>query len=264
MKLSVKFGALGIELFVRSLRSTLDYKLAHYDPSNDPVQPEFKGRCIFVFWHEYLFFPMVVYGPYKCTTLISRHRDGDWGARAAQHMRLGTVRGSTTRGSAAALRELKRQSKDRHICITPDGPKGPRRTLAAGAVYLASRLQLPLVPAAFGYDRPLRMPSWDRFAVPRPFSRVRGIFGPRLEVPEHADRGQLEVYRQRAEDILNRLTLEAEAWAEAGTRKINERPIPQARHTRFRRVDTAVTDLHAPYVSQELLKQHTSADRYHE
>ena len=55
-----------------------------------------------------------------------------------------------------------------NLTITPDGPRGPRRQLAQGPVYLASKLGMPIVAMGFGYDRPWRFNSWDRFAIPRP------------------------------------------------------------------------------------------------
>ena len=60
------------------------------------------------------------------------------------------VRGSTYRGGAAALAELARKGRDMHIAITPDGPRGPRRQLAQGPIFLASRLGLPIVALGFG------------------------------------------------------------------------------------------------------------------
>jgi hypothetical protein len=121
-----------------------------------------------------------------------------------------------------------------NLTITPDGPRGPRRKLAQGPIYLASKLGLPLVAMGFGYDRPWRTRSWDRFALPRSFSRARAVASPAINLPSDLDRDGVEYYRQRVEHLLNRLTVEAEAWAEAGTRKVNEvelrrEPSPHAR-----------------------------------
>jgi hypothetical protein len=77
----------------------------------------------------------------------------------------------------------------------------------------------------FGYDRPWRTNSWDRFAMPRMFSRARAVVGPPMMVPADLDRVGLETCRLRTERLLNCLTAEAEAWAEAGTRKAGEVPI---------------------------------------
>jgi hypothetical protein len=94
--------------------------------------------------------------------------------------------------------------------------------LAQGPIYLASKLQLPLVVMGFGYDRPWRANSWDQFAVPRPYSRARAVIGPPLTLPADLDRDGLETCRVRVERLLNCFTEEAEAWAMAGSRKAGE------------------------------------------
>jgi hypothetical protein len=86
-------------------------------------------------------------------------------------------------------------------------------------------LGLPLVLLGMGYDRPWRMRTWDRFAIPRLGSRSRGVLSPAINIPPHLDRAGLEHYRLQIERLLNRLTLEAEAWAESGTIKIGEQPV---------------------------------------
>jgi hypothetical protein len=97
--------------------------------------------------------------------------------------------------------------------------------LAQGPIYLASKLGLPIVAMGFGYDRPWRMGTWDHHAVPRPFSRARAVISPAIHVPAKLDRNGLEHYRLQVERLMNRLTLEAEAWAESGTRKKEEVPL---------------------------------------
>src|SRR5205814_10593948 len=77
----------------------------------------------------------------------------------------------------------------------------------------------------FGYDRPWRLRTWDRHAIPRPLSRARAVISPAIYVPSDLDRGGIESYRVQVERVLNRLTLEAEAWAESGTRKVEEVPL---------------------------------------
>jgi lysophospholipid acyltransferase (LPLAT)-like uncharacterized protein len=154
--------------------------------------------------------------------LLSQHRDAEILARVAYHLGFDCVRGSTYRGGARAIWELFDRSKRQHLTITPDGPRGPRRQMAPGPVFLASRLQLPLVLMGFGYDRPWRAKSWDRFAIPRPYSRARAVIGPPLMIPRDLNRSQIEQCRRRVEHLLNCFTSEAEAWAAAGSRKAGE------------------------------------------
>ena len=224
-KITTKFGGLAAATFVRHWMGTLDYQVAMYDSTVDPVQHNFAGPVIAVFWHENLLFPFYLQGHTQSAILTSQHRDADWLSEAAGHLGFRTVRGSTFRGGGRALLEMVRGWSNYNFGIASDGPRGPRRKMAQGPIYLSSKLGIPLVPYGIGYDRPWRIRSWDRFALPRPYSRARLVAGPRLQIPPELDRGGLEHYRQRAEDVLNRLTLEAEAWAEAGSRKVNQRGI---------------------------------------
>ena len=128
-----------------------------------------------------------------------------------------------TRGGVAALLRIL-NNRVPNLAITPDGPRGPRRNMAPGAVYLASRLGIPVVPVGLGYARPWRVRnSWDQFAIPRPYSRARAIFGPRVVVPDGLSRDRLDGYSRRIEAILNRLTETAEQWAGSGCRMAHQR-----------------------------------------
>ena len=222
--LLVKLGGLLGATAIRSWMSTLDYRVAYYDPTVDPVHPGYHGQKIYIFWHEYILFPLVMRGHCNLAMLLSRHGDAEILSRTAYHLGFDCVRGSTRRGGVAALRALFAKSRHMNLTITPDGPKGPRRVLAPGPVFLASKLGLPLVLLGLGYDRPWRVNSWDRFALPRPGSRARAVVSPALDLPRDLDREGLEHYRLEVERLLNRLTLEAEAWAEAGSHKLYEEP----------------------------------------
>jgi len=220
--LLARLGGLLAATAIRSWMRTLDYKVAFYDPALDPASAECRGQKIYIFWHEYILFPISLRGHCHLTMLLSRHRDAEILSRVAYHLGFEFVRGSTNRGGVAALRRLLAESRRRHLAVTPDGPRGPRRRLAPGAVFVASKLGLPLVLLGFGYDRPWRVNSWDRFAIPRPFCRARAVISPNIYVPPGLDRAGLEHFREKIEQLLNRLTAEAEAWAASGTRKLGQ------------------------------------------
>lgn len=204
---------------VRRWMGTLEYRAQLYTPEVDPADPSCSGQKIFLFWHEYILFPLSLRGHCNLAMLLSRHSDAEILSYVARHLGFACVRGSTNRGGVAALRELLRKSQSMHLAITPDGPRGPRRVLSQGPIFLASRLGIPLVLMGMGYHRPWRFGSWDRFALPRPYSRGRAILSPELFLPPKLDRDGIEHYRQQVERMLNRLTEEAEAWAESGTRR---------------------------------------------
>jgi lysophospholipid acyltransferase (LPLAT)-like uncharacterized protein len=207
-----KVGGLCAATCVRAWMSTISYRAAVYDRTIDPVLPEFDGPVIAVFWHEYLLLPFYLRGHSNTAILTSRHRDADWLSQAAGHLGFEIIRGSSSRGGGQALLELLRAG-DKNVGIACDGPRGPRRQMAQGPIFLSSKLQIPLIAYAVGYDRPKRMKSWDGFAIPRPFSRACWIVGPRMQIPPNLSRARVEHYRVEVERVLNRLTLEAETRA---------------------------------------------------
>jgi lysophospholipid acyltransferase (LPLAT)-like uncharacterized protein len=209
---------------IRAWMSTLDYRALFYDQSVDGIYPSSRPR-IYVFWHEYILIPLYLRANCNLTMLLSKHRDADILYRVAHHMGIECVRGSTYGGATQALLELSRSGKQMHMAITPDGPRGPRRRLAQGAVFLASRMQLPIVVLGMGVDRPWRTPTWDRFAVPRPGSRARAVVGPEIYIPPDLNRAELELRRQSVERFLNQLTDEAERWAESGEQRAGAVPV---------------------------------------
>ena len=221
-RLAIKVGGLLAAGSIRAWMSTLDYKAAFYDPTIDPVDERNRGQMIYIFWHENILFPLYLRGHCNLAMLLSRHRDADLLTEVANLLGFEFVRGSTGKGGGTALRELLRKSQHMNLTITPDGPRGPRRVLAPGPIYLSSKLSLPLVALGLGYDRPWRLGSWDRFALPKPCSRARAVVSPPMIIPPNLDRDGVEHYRLEVERMLNRLTSEAEAWAEAGTPKVDE------------------------------------------
>jgi lysophospholipid acyltransferase (LPLAT)-like uncharacterized protein len=203
------FAAWIIRLYV----GTLSYRYRPIGPNMNPLQKDFQGRFIYAFWHENILLPCYHYARRDIRVLISEHADGEMIARAARHIGFGTVRGSATRGGTKALLKMMRASKNCHIAVVPDGPRGPRRHVEMGLVYLAARTGLPLVLMGIGYDRPWRLATWDRFALPRPWSRAVLVTLPPLQVPADADKTQLEACRLQVEQALNEVNQYAERLA---------------------------------------------------
>lgn len=217
-------GGLAAAMLVRGWMETLDVQVRYANPALDPAHPQCGVRAIYVFWHEYILAPLAFRNRCGLAMLLSRHRDADVLFRVGGLMGFELIRGSTNRGGAAALRALLEHSRSNHIAITPDGPRGPRRKLAAGAVFLASKIGLPVVPLGIGYDRPWRLPTWDRFAVPRPFSRIRAMLGEAIYIPTDSARDELERQRVAVEAALLGVTRQAERWAMRGDRTDRDLP----------------------------------------
>jgi lysophospholipid acyltransferase (LPLAT)-like uncharacterized protein len=200
---------------IRIYMSTICFRFRALGRDVNPRLPNLQGRYIYAFWHETVLLPCAVFGRRKVLCLISEHADGELIAQVCRHLGFGVVRGSTYRGAVRALRTMIRLAEKYHFAVLPDGPRGPRRHVETGLMFLAARTGLPLVLAGIGYDRPWRLRTWDRFAIPKPFSKAVILTAEPLYVPADATRPQLEEYRARAEAILNSLTTRAEKLAEA-------------------------------------------------
>lgn len=207
-------GAAGAGV-VKTLVGTTRFHFRYEDPSVDPAVARRSGkRYIYAFFHEVMLFPAYYWAWPEMQILISDHRDGELIAKVVETLGFGVVRGSTTRGGARALREMVRRVERGHLCVTPDGPRGPRRHVHQGMIYLSSRLGLPIVAAGMAFQNPWRAESWDRFAVPRPFRPAACVVPKPILVPKDADRDELERSRVEVETRMNAAAIEAERWVE--------------------------------------------------
>lgn len=136
-------------------------------------------RMIFCLWHDELFSLIPVARQFKVVAIVSPSSDGDYLERILEANNVGAVRGSSTRGGVRALLSLARMMKNElvHACITLDGPAGPRHEAKEGGLFLANRTGARIVPVRIYMPHALRMPTWDRFQVPLPFSKVIIRFG---------------------------------------------------------------------------------------
>ncbi|MDO4574235.1 MAG: lysophospholipid acyltransferase family protein [Planctomycetia bacterium] len=203
--------------------STLDARYWSADPSMDPKSEASCQPLLYAFWHEYILLPVAFFGNCRVATITSKHRDAEIVSHLAEFMGFKIFRGSTNHGGTEALRQMLSIGKaGYHLTLMPDGPQGPRRQMTLGTLFMASRLGVPIVPTGMGFYRPWRMNSWDRFAIPKPFSRARLIFPEKIQVPK-LKMSELEDYRVMLEEKLRTVTGEAEEWACSGTIREGEK-----------------------------------------
>jgi lysophospholipid acyltransferase (LPLAT)-like uncharacterized protein len=196
------------------------YRIAGPDAVAHPADPH-TARHIYAFWHESIL--AMVGLKIAIRVLIGRHADGELIAQVCCRLGIQVVRGSTTRGGSTALLELVQGGKAAHMAMTPDGPQGPRRRVQLGVVALASLTGLPIVGFGAGFSRAWRARSWDRFALPRPWSTINLVATPVLRVPASLDRDGLECYRRLLEESLLNATAAAENWAQGGAKPAAEK-----------------------------------------
>lgn len=170
--------------FIRLLGRSLRIEIC--DRTGLLNQPDRPG-VLFAFWHNRIlmmpyFYERMSRGRHL-TVMISRSRDGTLIADIAARFGIGAARGSSSQYGSDALRELMTKIKQpgQDVGITPDGPRGPVYEIQPGVIALAQKTGTPILPVTVHYDQKWELKSWDRFQIPRPFTRCQLILGPILE-----------------------------------------------------------------------------------
>jgi lysophospholipid acyltransferase (LPLAT)-like uncharacterized protein len=192
--------------FARLLGRTLRCTIINHHIEQDIVR---RGGAIMAMWHAQLFYFGYHYRDRAYPVMMSRSVDGEIVARIADSLGFQSVRGSSSQGGTAALRQMLGHLKEGlHTGITPDGPRGPRFKVQPGIIDLARATGSPILPGCYAARRRVVFKSWDRFVLPLPFSRVVVVYGEPLWVGRGDDQ---EAARQLLEERMNDLTRQAEA-----------------------------------------------------
>jgi lysophospholipid acyltransferase (LPLAT)-like uncharacterized protein len=162
---------------------------------------------IFVLWHNQIFSaPFLwrkMFPKREVVVLTSASKDGAALAAAVKVFGVGAVHGSSSRRGAAAIVALRRAARNgKDLVFTPDGPRGPRYHLQPGVVKIAQTTGLRVVPLQIDYLSCWTLKTWDRFRIPKPFSKVRVTLHDAITVPRELDDVAFEKERLRLEKSL--------------------------------------------------------------
>jgi lysophospholipid acyltransferase (LPLAT)-like uncharacterized protein len=200
-KLLIWFVAIVIKAFLRTLRCRIVDE-AWFFQSSDP------RPVVALMWHNRMLGMAAAFMRYYpkrkgAYILNSASRDGAYASELVQHLGVGSIRGSSSRRGAIALMDLVKKVKEGYdLCITPDGPRGPRYKLSPGVVLLSQHCQVPLMPLLFEFSSCWRLKSWDGFAIPKPFSRIDLTILPLIQVPPTKTPEEFEAERKRVEEVM--------------------------------------------------------------
>jgi len=164
------------------------------------------GRVLLCSWHQQFFSAIGYFKSYESyhpAMMISQSKDGDIIAGIAEKSGWHTVRGSSSRNGAGALREMVGQLQLTGLAAhVVDGPKGPAGIIKAGAVSLARSAGAVVVPIYTMSDRAWYFKSWDRFMLPKPFAKVCLRFGDMLDLSTGEGDEAFEDHRMRLQQIM--------------------------------------------------------------
>jgi Kdo2-lipid IVA 3' secondary acyltransferase len=158
-------------------------------------------------WHNrLLIFPLVLrrfFPSRHGAALISASRDGNLLSDAIHRFDYDVVRGSSSKLGATGLLQLSDVlAKGGDVVITPDGPRGPAYELGPGIIFLAQKTGATVLPINMEYSSCWRVKSWDRFIIPRPFSKVRVIIGQPERITPTSNDEEFEAERLRLQNAM--------------------------------------------------------------
>jgi lysophospholipid acyltransferase (LPLAT)-like uncharacterized protein len=186
-----------------------------FEPLDIYAQVEPQMPAILTFWHgQHFMTPFIkTKESHRAKVLISRHRDGEFNAIAAERLGIGTIRGSGDHGSAfhrkgglGAFKEMVRALEQGYnVALTADVPKRSR-VAGLGIIMLARESGRPIMPFAMATSRFIRLKNWDRTTINLPFGRGSLVGIEAIWVPPDADAEAMEKIRAHVETILNEAT----------------------------------------------------------
>ena len=176
-----------------------------------PATPPAKG--IFCFWHQCTLLCAWYFRKFRCSIIISQSFDGELIARTLGLLGYNSVRGSSSRGGAAGLLALQSVlEQGQPVVFTADGPRGPIYQTKIGPIKLAQITAESIGSFYLLPEKKWTLNSWDRFFIPKPFSRVIVSWARAIpSVPATTEPAELESNRRRLNDALERARLQAEA-----------------------------------------------------
>lgn len=188
------------------------------DPPEVYKRMEPEMPLIIGFWHgQHFMMPFLKRKEYKAKVLISRHRDGEINAIAAERLNVGTVRGSGDhgtefhrKGGVTAFKAMLRVLEDEKVnmALTADVPKVSRKA-GLGIIMLARESGRPILPVAIATSRFKRLNNWDRSVIHLPFGRGVIAGADLIWVPRDADNETMQALRLQLEEKLNDVTRRA-------------------------------------------------------
>lgn len=213
-KLIASVAVFTMRLVFLTVRTEVRFRDPASSCYGEPVDSRRYAYCL---WHDGIALASFARTPRHCGILVSRHNDGGLLAAALQKLGLKAFRGSSSRGGAQAAKRMIEETRELHFTITPDGPRGPRRQVKDGIVFLASKTQHAVVPTYAIVTRSWSIKgSWTDMVLPMPFAKCILFGADPIDVPGELSKDQIAEYRERLQSEMEQLQRVAEHYIAAG------------------------------------------------
>ncbi len=177
-----------------------------------------RERYIFALWHQNLVgcLSSKIHSPH--ISMVSRSKDGNIATAVSHNIGYVISRGSSSKGGVEAMENMLEAMRQHPLpaALTVDGPRGPIYQCKRGAVVLAKESQLPILPYIALAEKYWTFKSWDRFRLPKPFSKIVCLVGAEIMVPKDADNDAIAAIQQQVNQALMNLEQKAQSFFNRG------------------------------------------------
>ncbi len=195
-------------LSIHALYATLQIKsigyekLHHYKKTGQKV--------IYAFWHGRQFILVRYMSNKNISIMSSTSRDGILQANILKKFKYEIISGSSAKSPVRALiGSVQKMREGYDVGFAVDGPRGPLHRVKPGAIFLAKKMQAPIIPISFSANPSIILKSWDKYLLPKPFAKSAIIFGEPFYPSSNLNSNSVDSECKNLENILNRLTRKA-------------------------------------------------------
>ncbi len=210
----IRFLARLIALSCRMLYATCRIRVIEGAPLTSPYASSGAHRYLYCTWHDGILNSLFCGTCINCSALTSRHSDGEYVAEVMEAIGIEPIRGSHGNGGAAAVKQMLDSIENYHVVVTTDGPRGPRRTVKPGIIFLAAQTGRAIVPVACSARNAWRPKGkWTDLLIPRPFTKTYVLGGELMFVPPDITRQQLAPFCKELQRRMDELQAKVELIA---------------------------------------------------
>ena len=214
-RLRIRAIDLAAYLVMRAIGATIRFEVEGWENYESVINSA--KLPIWPFWHDRIFLSAIYFKHRGILVITSKSSDGEYIARFIQRFGFGAIRGSSSRGGARALVEMKREMrKGREIAFTVDGPRGPRYEAKPGPIYLAKLTGNPILPFLLQPKQFWTLKSWDRLQIPKPFTKALLVIAKPFFIDEAEPDGGIDSGVVQMQDSLDGLVERGRQWAADG------------------------------------------------
>jgi len=170
-------------------------------------------NILFMFWHGTMLIPWFINRNRNFVAVVSQSKDGQILTRLLKRFNYKLIRGSSSKNSKDVMNEMQNVlANGDSLAVTPDGPRGPIHKMKIGGLIASARTKKPIVLCGTAYSKKFVLNSWDRFEIPKPFSKAILVFSDKKYVKQGLPNSDYDRINSELENELNVLQQKAQSY----------------------------------------------------